>query len=124
MSFPPAGAAAPPDAPLPPGEAAPDGEGAGPDLSDRARASVIVGAQLVLVLVVVRTFEVAAQNTFFPVLCILAGGFLVHTWLPVRLRPALFPLVSAGGVLFFLGWPDGAWALGIGGGLIAVCYLP
>jgi hypothetical protein len=95
-----------------------------PTLADRLRASLVVGAQLGLILVIVYTFEVAAQNHFFPVLCLAAGGFLVHVWLPARWRPALFPLVSVVGILFVLGWPTGGWVLGIGGGLIAVCYLP
>ncbi|MFO0843087.1 MAG: hypothetical protein U0797_11945 [Gemmataceae bacterium] len=97
---------------------------AGLPLADRLRATFIVGAQLGLILVIVYSFEVAAQNQLFPVLCLAVGGFLIHAWVPVRWRPALFPLVSVGGVLFILGWPTGGWVLGLGGGLIAVCYLP
>src|SRR5262245_9364044 len=82
---------------------------AGPTVADRLRTTAIVGVELGLILVIVRSFEVAAQNHFFPVLCLAVGGFLVHAWLPVRVRPALFPLVSVAGVLFFLGWPNGAW---------------
>jgi hypothetical protein len=93
-------------------------------LRDRLCSFAIVGLQLALVLLVVYRFDVGAQNHFFPVLCIAVGGFLVHAWLPARLRAAFFCLLSLGGVLIFLGWPNGAWVIGIGGGLIALCHLP
>src|SRR3954451_16784560 len=85
---------------------------------------LLVAVQLALVLVVVRRFDVAERNHFFPVLCVAVVGYLVHAWLPVRLRLGFFALLSVGTVLAFLGWPNGAWVGGIGGGLIAVCYLP
>lgn len=91
---------------------------------NRLLATTVVGAQLGLILLIAYTFEVAARIHFFPVLCLSVAGFLVHVWLPERLRPAFFPLLCVGGVMAFLGWPNGAWVLGIGGGLIGVCYLP
>jgi hypothetical protein len=90
----------------------------------RAVGFLLVALQLALVLAAVRLFDIAAQNHFVPVLCIAVGGFLVHAWLPARFRAAFFGLLSLGGILFVLGWPHGAWLIGIGGGLIAVCYLP
>src|SRR5262245_811265 len=63
----------------------------------------LIAVQLALVLAAVRLYDVAAQNHFFPVLCIAAGGFLVHAWLPVRLRLPFFVLLSLGGLLFVLG---------------------
>jgi hypothetical protein len=95
-----------------------------PSLADRLLSTFVVGAQLGLILVIVYQFEVAARNHFFPILCLAVGAFLVHAWLPVRWRPAVFPLASVGGILFILGWPAGGWVLGIGGGLIALSYPP
>src|SRR5438067_10542686 len=91
---------------------------------ERLRAFALVTLQLALVLVIVYRFEIAAPNHFFPVLCVAAGGFAVHAWLPPRFRAAFFGLLSLGGILFFLGWANGATLIAIGGGLIAVCYLP
>ncbi|MCI0457836.1 MAG: hypothetical protein L0Z62_12790 [Gemmataceae bacterium] len=91
---------------------------------DRLRACALVGLELALILLIVHRFEVAAQNHFFPILCLAVGGFLVHTWLPARFRAAFFSLLSLGGLLFFLGWPNGAWVIGLGGGLIAIGSLP
>lgn len=91
---------------------------------DRLRSFAAVGLQLALILLVVHRFDVGAQLHFFPVLCIAVGGFVVHAWLPARFRAWFFCLLSLGGLLFFLGWPNGAWVIGIGGGLIALCHLP
>ena len=55
---------------------------------DRLRAFALTALQLALVLVIVYRFEIAAPNHFFPVLCVAAGGFLVHAWLPPRFRAA------------------------------------
>src|SRR5437588_5028496 len=91
---------------------------------ERLRAFALTTLQLALVLVIVSRFEIAAPNHFFPILCVAAGGFLVHAWLPPRFRAAFFGLLSLGGILFFLGWSNGATLIAVGGGLIAVCYLP
>jgi hypothetical protein len=95
-----------------------------PPLSARARAFALVCLQLALVLLVVYRFDLESEKYFFPVLCLAAGGFAVHAWLPRRLRPAFFVLLSLAGTLFVLGWPNGAWVIGIGAGLIALCRLP
>jgi hypothetical protein len=92
--------------------------------ANRLGGFALVGLQLALILLFVYRFEIAARNHFFPVLCLAAGGFLVHAGLPARFRLGFFCLLSLGGLLFFLGWPNGAWVLTLGGGLIAVCYLP
>lgn len=91
---------------------------------DRLRPFLLIGLELALVLLVVYRFEIESQRHVFPMLCVAAGGFAVHAWLPRRVRAAFFVLVSAGGILFILGLPNGAAVLGIGLGLIAVCHLP
>jgi hypothetical protein len=95
-----------------------------PPAASRVAGFLVVGLQLALVLVVVHLFEVAERNHFFPVLCLAAGGFAVHAWLPPRWRAPFFCLLSLAGILFVLGGPDGVLVIGIGGGLIAACHLP
>jgi hypothetical protein len=93
-------------------------------LPGRLPGFALLVVELALILVIVYRFEIAAQNHFFPVLCILVGGFLIHVWIPAQLRAAFFGLLSLGGLVFYLGGPNAAAVIGIGGGLIAVCYLP
>src|SRR5213082_2020205 len=93
-------------------------------LPARVRAFALVCLQLGLILLVVHRFDVESEKYFFPVLCLAAGGFVVHAWLPRRFRPGFFVLLSLAGILFVLGWPNGAWVIGIGAGLITICHLP
>ncbi len=83
-----------------------------------------VVVQLALVLAVVRQFEIAERGHFFAVACLAAAGYLVHAWLPARLRVPFFCLLSAGGVLLVLGWPNGPLVLAVGAALIALCLVP
>jgi hypothetical protein len=85
---------------------------------------LLVAGQLALVLAVVWLFEIAERSHFFAVACLAAGGYLVHAWLPPRLRAPFFCLLSAGGILFVLGWPNGPLVLAAGAILIALCHLP
>jgi len=71
----------------------------------------------------VNRFELAAQNHLFSILCVAAGGSSSTPGCRPG-PPPVFVLLSLGGLLFVLGWPTGGWVVGIGGGLIAVCYLP
>src|SRR5438445_2383161 len=95
-----------------------------PSLSGRLRSFLLIGLELVLILAVVYQFDIEAQKHFFPVLCLAAAGFLVHAWLPLRFRAAFFVLLSLAGIVFVLGWPNGFWVIGIGGGLIGLCLVP
>jgi D-alanyl-lipoteichoic acid acyltransferase DltB (MBOAT superfamily) len=90
----------------------------------RVTGFAIIVFQLGLILAAVRLFDVAARNHFFPILCIAVGGYLVHAWLPPRLRAPFFCILSLGTILFVLGWPNGAWVIGIGIALIAICHTP
>jgi hypothetical protein len=90
----------------------------------RLGAFALVCVELALVLLVVHTFDIEAQKHFFPVLCLAVGGFVVHAWLPRRFRTGFFCLLSLTGILFVLGWPSGAFVIGIGGALIGLCHLP
>lgn len=102
--------------PLPPASAA--------FLPGRLRAFTLVGLELALIVWVVHCFHIEGTTLFFRVLCLAAGGFLIHAWLPRPWRAAFFALLSLFGILLVLGWPNGAWVIGIGAGLIALCHLP
>jgi hypothetical protein len=93
-------------------------------IPDRLRAFVLVCLQLALILLIVHRFDIETQKHFFPMLCLAVAGFVVHTWLPGRYRVWFFTGLSLAGLLFVLGWPNGTWVIGIGGGLIALCHLP
>jgi hypothetical protein len=80
--------------------------------------------QLGLVAGVVYLFAIERRGHFFPVLCVLIGGFAVHAWLPAKYRLGFFALLSAVCVLFVLGVANGLWVLGLGGAMIGICYLP
>lgn len=95
-----------------------------PSLAGRFGGFAILALQLMLIACVVRFFDIAERNHFFVIYCIAAVGFAIHYWLPVRFRTAFFSLLSLGTFLFVLGWPNGAWVLGIAGGFILLCHLP
>jgi hypothetical protein len=95
-----------------------------PAFSDRLRGFGLVGLQLALLLFIVRRFEIEERNHLFPLLCLTAGAFAIHAWLPLRFRASFFVLASLAGMLLILGWSNGSMVIGIGLGLIAVCHLP
>ena len=80
--------------------------------------------ELVLIAVVVYLFNIETHRHFFPVLCVIVGGFAIHTWLPLRQRLGFFAVLSMTCVLFVLGTANGLWVLGIGGTLMSICFLP
>ncbi len=92
-----------------------------------ARADVqqlaLVTVQLVLALLVVRTFQLESR-TFYNILLLAAGGFLVSALLPLRFRQAWFVAVSFTGIGVAFGVAGGVWLVGAGLCLIAICHLP
>ena len=85
---------------------------------------VAVVVQLGLVVALVERYDVAARPHLFPVMLAVLAGYVVRLAVPARLRLAFFGLLSAAVVVMILGWPNGPLVLGLGGLLIAVCYLP
>ncbi len=90
----------------------------------RAARCLMLLFELVLVAAVVYLFNIEGQRHFFPVLCLIVGGFAIHTCLPERYRLHFFALLSITCVLFVMGVSNGVWVLGIGSALIGICYLP
>jgi D-alanyl-lipoteichoic acid acyltransferase DltB (MBOAT superfamily) len=86
------------------------------------RDFVVVAVQLLLVLVLLRQFQI--ESAAFRLLAALAfGGFAIHAFLPLPLRLPFFGGLSLLSVLVVLGLVNGAWLLAIGFGLIGICHL-
>ena len=89
----------------------------------RVRDFIEVGLQLVLVLVLLRQFQI--ESAAFRWLAMLAvAGFAVHAFLPMTARLPFFAALSLVSVPLALGVVNGAWLLAIGFVLVAVCHLP
>ncbi|HEY7424844.1 MAG TPA: SGNH/GDSL hydrolase family protein [Gemmataceae bacterium] len=99
-----------------------------PLLARRAGRGILsyltVVVQLALILLTVHLFKIEPNLPFLAVMCLAAGGFLVHAWLPQRFRLAFFCLLSLASAVLLLGWTTAGWLFGLGGALIALCHLP
>ena len=82
-----------------------------------------IAAQLVLVLVVVRAYQIESR-TFFDVAVLAVVGFVVHALLSRAYRLPFFVALSLTGVFVALGWVGGAALLAVGLLLIGACHLP
>lgn len=85
---------------------------------------LVVCLQLGLLLATVYLFDVEGQRHFPPILALACAGFAVHAWLPMRFRLGFFLALSLAGLILFLGWEQAAYVIGVGAGLIGLCYLP
>lgn len=82
-----------------------------------------IALQLGLVLSVALWFGIELERGFGVVAVIIFLGFLLHAWLPPRIRIPFFVLLTliAVGVLLRA---DGVWLIAIGLALLAICHLP
>ena len=83
-----------------------------------------VALQLGVILLLARAFNLESPAFYGIVLPLTAGGFLVHHWLPRAWQPWFFAALSVAGVFLIFGVVGGAWLVGVGLGLIALCHLP
>ncbi len=94
--------------------------------SSRALATAlrvaITAAQLALIALVIRAFQLENRWLFDSLLLALVG-FVAQALLPARWRMACFALVSVGSVLLLFA-ADGLWVLGAGALLLGVSVLP
>jgi len=89
----------------------------------RWRDYALIAAQLVLVLLVFRQYQI--ENSGFLQIAQLAfAGFLVHALLPLRYRLPFFALLSLTGTALLLGAANFAWLFGIGVVLVGICHIP
>jgi D-alanyl-lipoteichoic acid acyltransferase DltB (MBOAT superfamily) len=82
-----------------------------------------VAVQLALLTLVVRTFDIES-SAFFRVMTIACGGFVLHHFVPVRARMAVFVFVSLAGIAMVLGAANAAQIVGLGLVLIGLAHLP
>ncbi len=85
---------------------------------------LLVAAQVLLVVLVIRAFSVEDAFGFVTVAPLILVGFIVHAWLPHRRRLAFFVALTFVAVLTVFGWKHGLALIGTGLGLIALCHLP
>ena len=64
------------------------------------------------------------SDSFELVVTLALAGFVIHHFLPVSLRQTFFGMLSCASVLLVFGGVQGAWLLGSGRVLIALCHLP
>lgn len=97
------------------------------DVADRAGIRLfdfgIIAAQLVLVLVLLRQFQIEGK-AFVELAALTFAGFAVHAFLPLRWRMPFFAALSVGALAFVLGLVNALWILAIGAVLIGLCHLP
>ncbi len=82
-----------------------------------------IAVQLLLVLLVIHTYQLESR-TFFNITALAVAGFAVHAMLPLSLRLPFFAILSMAGAMVAFGWAGGAALLGSGLLLIAACHLP
>jgi D-alanyl-lipoteichoic acid acyltransferase DltB (MBOAT superfamily) len=82
-----------------------------------------VAAQLVLLTLVVRTFDIES-SAFFRVMVIACGGFVVHHLAPARLRLPIFVVTSLTAMVSVLGPVNAAQVVGLGLVVIGIAHLP
>ncbi len=96
--------------------------------------------QLLLLLLVVRSFRLEERRGLFALMLLATAGALVHRRLPLRWRSAFFLAISLASFPLAFAWPhvaeagwlpalaagaqQAAWVAGIGAVLFGVCHLP
>jgi hypothetical protein len=95
-----------------------------PNLEAKILRFAIVLLQLGALGVVAYLFEIEESLGFVKLMPVVAGGFAVHAWLPLRLRRPMFVLLSMGAALYILGPVEGGLLVGAGLALIGLCHLP
>lgn len=88
-----------------------------------ARMIAVVTLQLLLVLAVIHLYQLESR-TFFNVMVLCTGGFVVHALLDVRYRLPFFAVLSFATIILALGPADGLGVIALGAVLIGICHLP
>ncbi len=85
---------------------------------------VAVVAQLLLLVLVIRRYEIENKAFYTSVMLVTFYGFLLHFFLPLPYRLPFFLFISVATILSILGISNGLWLLGAGLALIALAHLP
>lgn len=86
-------------------------------------AFAAIAAQLVLVLLVLRQFQIEGK-TFVLLAAATFVAFAVHAFLPLRWRLPFFAAFSVAALGVVLGAANAAWIVAVGALLVAICHLP
>jgi hypothetical protein len=84
---------------------------------------LLIGLQIGLTILVSWSFELQPA-AFLDVWLLILIGFLIHAFLPLRLRLPFFVLLSLASIFIVFGIADGVWLIGVGLLLIGICVLP
>lgn len=90
----------------------------------RPSALILVGAQLGLLLLVMRVFRIEESFGLLHLIPLIFGGFLVHALIPLRYRQPFFLGLSLVAIAMVLGVKQGVGLIGLGLALVGVCHLP
>jgi hypothetical protein len=85
---------------------------------------LIVAAQLILLLIVIRQYDLESSTFSQNIMGLTFYGFTVHFFLPHRYKLPFFSFISLFAILSVFKYPDGLWLIGTGLGLITICHLP
>lgn len=85
-----------------------------------AGLSILLG----LLVAIVRHFEIESGTFQSKLMPLVFFGFLIHYFLPLRLRKEFFLLLSLAAFTSILGLSNTLWLLVIGTALVGVCFLP
>ena len=85
---------------------------------------LVVTAQLALVMYAIRIFALEDGFGFQSIVPLIFGGFVVHAWLPMKVRLPFFVGLTLAAIWLLFGWVAGSWLIGIGLALIGMCHLP
>lgn len=88
-----------------------------------ALAFLCILAQLGVLTLVMRQFQIEG-GAFLRLWVLTVAGFTLHAFLPLRLRPPFFLVLSLAGIVLVLGFANAAWLIGLGLVLIGLCHLP
>ena len=80
--------------------------------------------QLLLIAAVIREYGIERLFGFFKILPVIVVGFAVHSFIPVRYRPAFLFGMSVVGIFMLLPPFFGVVLIGIGLVMIGICHLP
>ncbi len=85
---------------------------------------LLLGLQLLLISWVIYRFRIEEGAGFLRILPLIVGGFLVHSLLPLQLRPPLLLSLGLLAIAINLGYPHGVMLVGAGVGLFALAHVP
>lgn len=83
----------------------------------------VISLEFALIVAAIRLTNIET-DAFELIVTVALGGFLIHHFLPAAWRLNFFAALSVASVPLVFGWENGAWLLGMGGLLIALCHLP